>query len=291
MPVGGNIAVCSSFGTLADIPICGDDTGCNGESALQHTSGAVSTNCSASMVDQDRCAAVCSGDVRVQGTIKCMSGRLVDASHCISDMSLMRKDVLKLFGTVDLAFTGSPTSASLTKAVSDAFGVGQEYVAVYSEAFPTSAGRLLSAIQRVPPVRFLDAVETIKFQYTVVVDPNATQNVTTQNVFSDAMALSDLNSTVGHVFAQSLLTSGVIVKSVSYHYDPVVVKSLILTDASGEVAKFDVSQKQTTPTTPPENDDWSIGTIILIVAGSLLGLAMFVGIAQYLILMRRKAEA
>merc|ERR1719215_1235490 len=105
------------------------------------------------------------------------------------------------------------------------------------------------------------------------------------------MALSNLNSTVGHGFAQSLSTSGVIVKSVSYHEDPVVVQSLILTDASGEVMKFDVSQKQTTPTTPPENDGWSIITIILVVGGSLLGLAMLVGITQYLILMKRKAEA
>lgn len=286
MPVGGNAAVCSSSGAFADIPICGGDTGCNGESALQHTSGAFSTNCSASMVNQDTCAAVCSGDVRAQGTIKCVSGRLVDASHCISDMGLMLRNVLKVFGTVDLALTGSPTSASLTKAVSDAFSVGQEYVAVDSGAFPASDGRLLSDIQHVPSLRFLDAVDTIEFRYTLAVDPN-----TTQNAFSNAMALSDLNSSVGRAFAQSLLSSGVIVKSVSYHYDPVVAQSSIWTDASGEVVKFDVSQKPAAPTMPPENDDFSVVTIILVIAGSLLAFAMLCGIAQCLVLMQRKAEA
>jgi len=282
MPVGGNVAVCTFAGTFSDVPICGGDTGCSGESALQHTSGAVSTNCSASMADKDTCAAVCSGAARVEGTMKCVSGRLVDSSHCISDTGLKRKDVLKVFGTVDLAVTGSPTSASLTKAIADAFSVGQEYVVVDSDAFPTSDGRLLSAIHQVP-VRFLDAVDTIEFRYTVAVDPN-----TTQSAFSDAMALSDLNSSVGRAFAQSLLSSGVTVKSVSNQYDPVVVKSSILTDQSGEVVKFDVSQK---PTTPPENNDWSIGTIIAIVIGSVLGLLICGGIAQYLLLMRKKAEA
>lgn len=270
---------------FADIPICGFDTGCNGELFLQHTSGAVSTNCPASMVDQDTCTAVCSGDVRILGTIKCVSGRLVDASHCISDMGLIPKDVSKVFGTVDLALIGSPTSASLTKAVADGFSTGQEYVAADSDAFPANGGRLLSAIQQTS-LRFLDAVETIRVWYTVVADPNATQKK-----FSDAMALTDLNSTVGHAFAQSLLSSGVIVKSVSYHYDPVIVKSSILTDASGDIVKFDVSQKSATLRTPPEDDGWSIGAILLVIGGSLLGLAIAGCIAQYIFLIRRKAEA
>jgi len=235
------------------------------------------------MVDQESCSAVCSDDARVEGTIQCVSGRLVDASHCISDTSLKRTDVFKVFGTVDLAATGSPTSASVTKAVAEAFKVDKEHVVVDSDAFPASDGRLLSANLHTP-LRFLDALSTLEFRYTVVVPLN-----TSQNAFRDAMSLSESNSTVGRAFMDSMASSGVKVHSVSYHYDPVVLKSVILTDQSGEVVKFDVSQKPTSA--PPANSDWSTGAIIALVIGGLLLLLVIGAMAQYLLLMRRKAEA
>lgn len=286
MPVGGNTVICTSSGSFSAVPpICGADSGCSGESALRHTSGAISTTCSADMVDQETCAAVCNDGESVEGTIKCVSGRLVDSSHCISDAGLQRKDVFKVFGTVDSALTGSPTSASMTKAFAEAFNVNQEYVVVDSDAFPTGEGRILSErVNQRALLRFLQAANTVKLSYTVVVPLNMSQQA-----LRDAMSLSEANSAAGRAFVDSLASAGIKVQSVSYHYDPVVVKSMILTDQSGEVVKFDVTQKPTSA--PPISTDWSITTIIAIIVGGLICFSCSGFMAQYLLLMRRKAEA
>merc|ERR1719265_2569693 len=118
MPVGGNTVVCSSSGITSHIPTCGADRGCDTASALQLTSGAVSTTCSQKMTNQQTCMAVCRSNARVEGTIKCMSGRLIDSSHCISAPDVTPMKMLKVSGTVFIGLTAIPTAASLRKATS-----------------------------------------------------------------------------------------------------------------------------------------------------------------------------
>merc|ERR1711966_534267 len=85
------------------------------------TGGAASTTCPTVMTQSQSCQAICPNNAAVEGTIKCMSGRLVDASHCLSSAGLLTERVTKVVGTVDVELTGVPTVVLLTAAVATAF--------------------------------------------------------------------------------------------------------------------------------------------------------------------------
>jgi len=277
------MVVCSSSGITSYIPTCDADRGCDTASALQLTSGAISTTCSQKLTNQQTCVAVCSGNARVEGTIKCISGRLIDSSHCISAPDVSPVKMLKVFGTVFIGLAGIPTAASLTKAISDAFVTHPDYVSVASDAFPSSDGRLLAARQRTP-LRFLSSVITV--EYTVAITPNSLQH--SSSALSNAMALSSLDSEAGQAFSQSMKSSGVTVLSLVYFNLPIIVTdSAVLQNAAGTIEQFVVSPAWEVKTMPTKNGDLGVGTILAAVFGSLLFLMILGGLARTCFVMRR----
>jgi len=284
MPVGGNTVVCSSSGISFDIPTCGADKGCDTASALQLTSGATSTTCSQQMANQQTCVAVCGSSARVEGTIKCISGRLVDSSHCVSAADVIPVKMLKVFGTVVIGLTGMPTSAAVTKAIADAFLTDPNYVSVASDAFPSADGRLLAASQRTPP-RFLSSVITV--QYTVAMTPNREQH--SSSALSNVMALSSPNSAAGQAFSQSMKGSGVTVLSLVYFNRPVIVTdSVVLQNAAGAIQQFDVSPAWEVKTTPTTNEDIGVFAVLAVMLSSLLFLIIVGCLGRNCLLMRAR---
>lgn len=284
MPVGGNTVVCSLSGISSYIPICGADKGCDTASALQLTSGATSTTCSQKMANQQACVAVCRSSARVEGTIKCISGRLVDSSHCVSAQDVIPIKMLKVFGTVFIGLTGMPTSASVTKAIADAFLTHPNYVSVASDAFPSSDGRLLAARQRTP-LRFLSSVITV--QYTVAIKPNREQH--SSSALSNVMALSTPNSASGQAFSQSMKGSGVTVLSLVYFNRPVIVTdSVVLQNAGGTIQQFDASPTREIKTMLTTNEDLGVLTILAVVFSSLLFLSSLAWLGRTCSVMRSR---
>jgi len=277
------MVVCSSSGITSYIPTCGADRGCDTASALLLTSEAVSTTCSQKMANQQTCVAVCRSNARVEGTIKCISGRLVDSSHCVSATDVTPVKMLKVFGTVFIGFTGIPTAASVKKAIADACLTHPDYVSVASDAFPSSDGRLLAARQRTP-LRFLASVITV--QYTVAITPNEQHS---SKALSNAMTLSSLKSAGGQAFLQSMKSSGVTVLSLVYFNLPIIVSnSIVLQNAAGAVEQTEVSQALEVETMLTGKEDLGAGTIVVVVLGSLLFLIILGSLARTCFVIRRR---
>merc|ERR1712054_42513 len=220
---------------------------------------------------------------KVEGTIKCISGRLVDTSHCVSSTGFITEKVAKVVGAFDVEVTGNPTVASLTVSIAAAFGVDQKYVYVSFSTAPGIGGRLLSAL-RSAPIRALASMVSI--QYEVAVTSNMTK--TESDVAGAAMALSDPQSTEGQAFSQSMLDSGVVVVSVSLVEAPVSIQSVVVRDETGAVLK--PNQPTAVDITPATKDaEIDVGAVIGgVVAGHVL-LVLLGGLVQYFIL-RRKVE-
>jgi len=215
------------------------------------------------MTDGQTCVAVCSGSARVEGTIKCKSGRLIDTSYCIAGPGFTSEKVVKVFGTLDVVVTGDLTVASLTISVAFAFGIDRQYIFIFFGSLSGRGGRLLSAHQS-PPLRFLTS--NINVGYEVIVPPNVTQ----RSIVSAATALSEPTSTVAKSFAQSMSSSGVKVVSVAHVDHPIAVQSITVTDPTGAPIK----PGQAAPALPPnEEADLNIQTMIgAIVGGVVVGI-------------------
>jgi len=253
------------------MPTCAIDSGCSVKSgALQYTTGgAASTTCPANMTDGQACQAICDAGAKVEGTIKCSSGRLVDVSHCTAEGVTVEK-VLKISGTVNVEVSGTPTVDSLTKAIAAALGVPPPYVSIFLD---TVAGRRLrSGIQRVP-ARFL--ASNVIVEYEVVV-PTST---TATTIATAAMALSAPNSTAGQEFKRSMLGSGIEVLSVVQVHSPIAIESLAV--------------KQPVEETPVAEEPESSGVNVAAVIGSVTGggFIVLVGVSAYLWFVRRKAKS
>lgn len=223
------------------------------------------------MADGQICGAVCSGNARVEGAFKCISGMLTGASYCISEAGVTTENVTKIVGTIKVEVTGSPTVDSLTKAIADAFGLDPQYVDVFFNA-ATSSGRLLLSASESAPPRFL--ASRFNVQYEVVVTPNMTQST----LISAAKALSESNSTVGKAFMQSMLNSGVTVLSVAPVHSPIAVQSIVVKDQSGGIIK----PGQPAPGPGPKKDsDVNIGAIIGGVVGGAILLLIIAASVRY----------
>jgi len=288
MPLGGNMVVCSSSGITSAIPTCVADRGCVTTSALQLTSGAISTTCSQKMANQQTCVAVChSNAARVEGTIKCLSGRLVDSSHCVSDQDVTPIKMTKVFGTVFIGLSHIPTADSVKKAFADAYLTHPDYVSVASDAFPRSDGRLLVARQRTP-LRFLSSV--IAVDYTVAISPNCSEH--SSKALSSAMALSSLKSKVGKAFSQSMKSSGVTVISlVDFNLPIIVNNAIVLHNAAGAIEQPEASSLSSAlgdTSMQPEKEGLGVGTALAVVLGSLLFLTILGFLARTCFVIRRR---
>merc|ERR1712178_463861 len=150
--------------------------------ALDHTTGdAVSTTCPANMTHMQSCEAVCAESVKAEGTIKCMSGRLVDTSHCLTNAGFSTQTVTKVFGTFELEVTGVPTVLALTAAVVEAFGVDEEYVSIAFSTVAGTGGRLLSVFRNAP-LRLLASKVAVEYGVVVVSVSHGADPVTVQSV-------------------------------------------------------------------------------------------------------------
>lgn len=221
--------------------------------------------------------------MEVKGAIKCMSGRLVDASHCLTDAGLVTETVTKIVGTFDMQLTGVPTVASVTAAVATAFGVDQQYVFVTFGSVAGSGGRLLSVL-RSAPLRFL--ASKFNIEYEVVVLPNTTK--TEDEVVGAALALSEPQSTAGTTFSQSMLDAGVVVWWVAQVQEPVTIESLVVRDETGTVVK----PAHSTPgdaTSSNKDSDIDVAAVVGGVVAGLVLLVLLAGMVHYLTL-RRKVE-
>lgn len=236
------------------------------------------------MTHLQSCEAVCPDNVKVEGSIKCMSGRLVDASHCLSSAGLVTEVVTKVVGTFDVELTGVPTVASLTAAVAGAFAVDQQYVFVtFSTATAGTGGRLLSAL-RSAPLRFL--ASKINIDYEVTVPPNTTK--TEAEVVTAAQALSEPQSAAGQAFSQSMLDSGVLVVSVDSVKDPITVQSIVVRDETGAVVK-PIQATTTDAPLPSEGSDINVAAVVGGVVAGLTLLVLLGGLVHYFML-RRKVD-
>jgi len=282
MASGGNIVACAT-GILTSTPACIVDSGCSAPSAgIQHTSGAVvSTNCPTTMKDGDTCKALCADKAMAVGTIKCASGSLVDASHCLS-AGLIAVNVSKVVGALSLEVLGKPTEASVTKALAEALNVAPEYVTVFLQI--DAAGRRL-ALRQTSPDRRLASKVNIK--YEVAIPPNVSQNAIT----SAAASLSQQNSTAGEAFTKSMSSLGLEVSKVVDTFPPVVVQSVVVKDQSGSVVNDRNSPEVQAPAPAPEGSNVNAGLIIGVVLAGIAFLLVVGGIVRYVVLMRRKAEA
>lgn len=230
------------------------------------------------------CEAVCAESVKAEGTIKCMSGRLVDTSHCLTNAGFSTQTVTKVFGTFELEVTGVPTVLALTAAVAEAFGVDEEYVSIAFSTVAGTGGRLLSVFRNAP-LRLL--ASKVAVEYEVVVAPNTTQ--TEKDLVAAALELSEPQSNVTQAFSKSMRNSGVVVVSVSHGADPVTVQSVIVRDASGTVVK----PTQGAPVDAIVPNDDSDVDVAAVVGGVVAGLAVlaFLGVLMHYFMLRRKADA
>lgn len=213
-----------------------------------------------------------------------MSGRLVDASHCLATTGFITEAVTKVVGTLEVELTGVPAVGSLTAALADAFDVEREYVFVTFSAKSGSGARLLSGA-RSAPLRFLASV--INVQYEVVVPPNTTK--TEGEMVAAASALSEPQSPIGQTFSQSMLDSGVTVVSVAQSEDPVPVQSVIVMDETGAV----VNPTQAAPSINIPQIKEADVDIAAVVGGVVAGLTLLAvaGALVHYFMPRRKVES
>jgi len=209
-----------------------------------------------------------------------MSGRLIDASHCVTG-DLSSENVVKIVGTVDVEVTGTPTISSLTKAVADAFGIDRQYVFVTFNTVAGSGGRLLS-VPRSAPLRFL--ASKINVEYEVVVPSNTTQS----EFVVAAMALSDPQSDVGQAFMQSMSVSGVVVIRVAHVQDPIAVPSVIVRDQTGTIVK---PAQMATSLSPNKESGVNIGAVVGGVVAGVIVLVILGVLVHYFFLTQRNAES
>merc|ERR1711988_145909 len=220
----------------------------------------------------------------VEGAIKCMSGRLVEASHCLGSAGLITETVTKVVGTVDLELTGVPTVVVLTAAVASAFGVDQQYVFVTFSAVNGHGGRPLSGLRSVPP---RSLVSKINVAYEVIVPPNT--NKTESEIVGSALALSDPQSDVGEVFSQSMQNAGVEVLSVAQIVEPVLVQSVVVRDENGAIVK-PTQEVPPTAVAPTKEADVDIAAVVGGLAAGLVLLVLLGGLVRYLMI-RRKLDS
>lgn len=265
------MAMCGADGIISSAPTCAIDSGCTVESAaLQYTTGgAASTTCPANMIDGQSCQSICNAGAKVEGAIKCTSGRLVDVSHCVETGVTVEK-VLKMSGTVNVEVAGTPTVESLTNAIAAALGVAPQYVSIILDTI--GARRLFSGLQSAP-ARFLASNVNVRYEVVVPADITATMIATA------AMALSESNSIAGQAFKQSMLSSGVEVLSIVQVYPPVAVESFAIKQPAEQPPGLETS----------ESSDVDVAAVIGGATGGCFVVLM--GVSGYLWFVRRKSES
>lgn len=239
------------------------------------------------MTHLQSCEAVCTDNRKVEGTIKCISGRLVDASHCVTDTGFITETVTKVVGSLDLELSAAASVASLTLAIAGAVGVDQQYVFVSFRTVLGSSGRLLSAATSAS-LRSLAA--TVSVDYEVAVPASCSPfECSASDVVAAALALSQPESDAERAFSESMLGSGVVVVSVSQINEPVTIESVVVRDEKGAVVK-PIQTALVYDATTRESTSIDLGAVI---GGVVAGLALLVlvgGLIHYFRL-RQKVES
>lgn len=232
------------------------------------------------MKHEQTCKAVCGGGARVKGIIRCVSGRLFDVSHCVSQ-SLVSTNVSKVIGEMEMKVTGEPKVSFFIKALAATFNISETRIEVFIKTAAAAAQgrRLRQGLSN----RRLSA--NVLVHYEVIVPPNASENA----IASQAKALSQANSTAAVSFTASMTKSGLQVSEVAHILTPLVVQSVAVVDEDGALVNDRNPPSPDVPAKEPKNSSINVGLIIALVLGGLV-ILLALGCVVRLVLLRRKAE-
>lgn len=278
-PRAVDLATCEAPGVLSQPGRCVEDAGCRGALALARGAAAVGTDCAQLLLEGASCRATCAGGSVPKGVFTCSRGEMVGDAVCVEEgEGIQVAQVRRIVGTMALVLNATPRADELSEGFAAGLDIPVSLIKNVEFA-PAAGNRQLKGGRRLQEDRF-----QVKYEVGLA-DAHSNHSMVLM-----ANALSQTNSSVQQRFQQQLLTgAGLDAGRIEPVIAARIVNKLVLKEDNGTVMPLpDYPQPEQAESEPTGLD---VALIISIAVGGFCALVLILCIAQYCVLMQRKANA